>query len=223
MAWKVGGIFFLVVAVFLWLMVLSLPEDLRHGLDAAAVVASVSAIAFLLRSSRLKAQRKKAESAARESFIPEQALNQIDNGILPQLSGVPVILGDGEVAHYYDIGCRYITKRKSVGRTGGGGGVSVRVAKGVSVRSGKSSSQTIYDDVTNSFYGHLILTNRRLVFVAEQNGFDCKLSAISAVAPNRDGLMIQSGSQNYRLKAQDQEHFEAALQLAIENEKRRIG
>ena len=55
MAWKVGGIFFLVVAVFLWLMVLSLPEDLQHGLDAAAVVASVSAIAFLLRSSRLKA------------------------------------------------------------------------------------------------------------------------------------------------------------------------
>ena len=223
MAWNVGGIFFLVVAILLWLMVLSLPEDLRYSLDTAAVIASISALAFLWRSSRLKAQKKRAEKAAQESFIPEQALEQIDNGILPQLSGVPVILGDGEIAHYYDIGCRSITKRKSVGRTGGGGGVSVRVAKGVSVRSGRSASQTIYDNVTDSFYGHLILTNRRLVIVAELNGFDCKLSSISAIAPNHDGLMIQSGSQNYRLKAQDQEHFEAALQLAIENEKRRIG
>lgn len=147
--------------------------------------------------------------------MTEQDLQQIQGGVLPVLSSVPVVLEEGEVAHFFAPARRYITKKKAVGRTGSGGGVSVRVAKGVSVRSGGGASQTVYDDVTDAFDGLAVLTNRRIVFLAKQNGFDCKLSAISAILPEGDGLMIQAGAKNYRLAVSQQGYFSKALDMVV--------
>lgn len=149
------------------------------------------------------------------TYMTEQELQQIQGGVLPALASVPVVLGEGEVAHFFAPARRYVTKKKAVGRTGSGGGVSVRVAKGVSVRSGGGASQTVYDDVTDAFDGLAVLTNRRIVFLAKQNGFDCKLSTISAILPEGDGLMIQAGAKNYRLTVAQQGYFSKALDMVV--------
>ena len=149
------------------------------------------------------------------TYMTEQDLQQIQGGVLPALVSVPVVLGEDEVAHFFAPARRYITKKKAVGRTSSGGGISVRVAKGVSVRSGGGASQTVYDDVTDAFAGRVILTNRRIVFLAEQNGFECKLSALSAIMPEGDGLMIQAGAKNYRLAVAQQGYFSKALDMVI--------
>lgn len=161
-------------------------------------------------------RREEGEAPGRERDIYDrQELQQIQGGVLPALASVPVVLGEGEVAHFFAPARRYVTKKKAVGRTGSGGGVSVRVAKGVSVRSGGGASQTVYDDVTDAFDGLAVLTNRRIVFLAKQNGFDCKLSTISAILPEGDGLMIQAGAKNYRLTVAQQGYFSKALDMVV--------
>lgn len=94
-------------------------------------------------------------------------------------------------------------------------GISVRVAKGVSVRSGSGASQTIYGDVTDIFDGMVVLTNKRITFLAQQNGFDCRLSTISAIIPEGGGIMIQAGSKTYRLAVAQQGYFTMALDRLV--------
>ena len=134
---------------------------------------------------------------------------------LPALSGVPVVLAEGEVAHFFAPARRAITKKKAVGRTGKSGGVSVRVAKGVSVRSGGGASRTVYNDVTDFFDGQVVLTNRRIVFLAKQGGFDCKMTAISAITPEGDRIMVQAGKDAYRLSVPQQGHFMKVLDAVV--------
>ena len=78
---------------------------------------------------------------------------------------------EGEVAHYYAPATKIVTKNKAVGRTGSGAGVRVRVAKGVSVSTGGGSSRTVYGEVTETYSGAIVLTNRRIVFIHNQAGF----------------------------------------------------
>ena len=181
----------------------------KTGLILVGLGVVLVAVAVVNRN-RIKRQ-KAAREEANKAYMIDQDLQTIQAGGLPSVSGVPVVLADGEVAHYFAPARRYITKTKAIGRTGSGGGVRVRVAKGVSVAAGGGASQTVYDDVTDSFPGQIVLTNRRIVFLAQQNGFDCKLDAISAITPEGDRIMIQAGTKNYRLLVAQQGHFAKIL------------
>lgn len=214
MGWKIGGAISAILAVVAALVTLTTASEYKTGIEwVIAVIFAVLAILCFWRGIKSSAAKKAKLAAANQTFMTDQELEQIQAGGLPVLAGVPVILGDGEVAHFFGPARRYITKTKAVGRTGSGSGVSVRVAKGVSVRTGGGSSRTVYDDVTDAFAGQVILTNRRIVFLAKQNGFDCKLDAISAITPEGDRLMIQAGSKTYRLAVAQQGHFAKVLEM----------
>lgn len=212
MGWKIGGAISAILAVVAALVTLTTVPEYKTGIEwVIAVIFAVLAILCFWRAMKASAA-KKAKLAANQTFMTDQDLEQIQAGGLPVLTGVPVILADGETAHFFGPARRYITKTKAVGRTGSGSGVSVRVAKGVSVRTGGGASRTVYDDVTDSFAGQVVLTNRRIVFLAKQNGFDCKLDAISAIAPEGDRLLIQAGAKTYRLAVAQQGHFAKVLE-----------
>lgn len=214
MGWKIGGAISAILAVVAALVTLTTASEYKTGIEwVIAVIFAVLAILCFWRAMKASAA-KKAKLAANQTFMTDQELEQIQAGVLPVLPGVPVVLGEGEVAHFFGPARRYITKTKAVGRTGSGGGVSVRVAKGVSLRTGGGSSQTVYNDVTDSFVGQVILTNRRIVFLSKQNGFDCKLDAISAIAPEGDRLLIQAGAKTYRRAVAHQGHFATVLEMA---------
>jgi hypothetical protein len=185
----------------------------KTGLILVGLGVVLIAVAVINRN-RIKRQ-KAARAEANKAYMTDQDLQTIQAGGLPSVSGVPVVLADGEVAHYFAPARRYITKTKAIGRTGSGGGVRVRVAKGVSVAAGGGASQTVYDDVTDSFPGQIVLTDRRIVFLAQQNGFDCKLDAISAITPEGDRIMIQAGAKNYRLLVAQQGHFAKVLDKVV--------
>lgn len=213
MGWKIGGAISAILAVVAALVTLTTASEYKTGIEwVIAVIFAVLAILCFWREMKASAA-KKAKLAANQTFMTDQDLEQIQAGGLPVLTGVPVILADGEAAHFFGPARRYITKTKAVGRTGSGSGVSVRVAKGVSVRTGGGASRTVYDDVTDSFAGQVVLTNRRIVFLAKQNGFDCKLDAISAIAPEGDRLLIQAGAKTYRLAVAQQGHFAKVLEM----------
>lgn len=216
MGWKIGGVLSALLAVLAALITLTTADEYKTGIEwVIALIFVLLAVLCFWRAAKAGARKKAKRAGAQQAFMTDQELEQIQAGVLPVLPGVPVVLGEGEVAHFFGPARRYITKTKAVGRTGSGGGVSVRVAKGVSLRAGGGASQTVYNDVTDSFVGQVILTNRRIVFLAKQNGFDCKLGAISAITPEGDRLMIQAGAKTYRLTVDRQGHFAKALDMVV--------
>lgn len=216
MVWKIGGVLSAILAVLAALITLTTAAEYKTGIEWVITPIFVFlAVLCFWRGAKAGARKKAKGAATQQVFMTDQELEQIQAGVLPVLPGVPVVLGEGEVAHFFGPARRYITKTKAVGRTGSGGGVSVRVAKGVSLRAGGGASQTVYNDVTDSFVGQVILTNRRVVFLAKQNGFDCKLGAISAITPEGDRLMIQAGAKTYRLTVERQGHFAKALDMVV--------
>ena len=198
MGWKIGGVLTLVLAGVAALVSATTPAEYKTGIEwGIAAIFLVLAVLCFWRGSKASARKKAEQEDRNETYMSDQDLQQIQAGELPVLSSVPVILDDGEQAHFFAPARRYITKKKAVGRTGSGGG----------------ASQTVYDDVTDAFAGRVVLTNRRIVFLAEQNGFECKLSAISAIAPEGGRLLIQAGSKSYGLAVAQQGHFAKVLEM----------
>lgn len=212
MGWKIGGVVLLVPAGVAALVAATMEAEYKTGMEwpIAVLFLTLAAVCFW-RGAKVGARKKADRRAVDVARMKEADLEQIAAGGLPVLTEVPVILAEGEVAHFSAPARRYITKKKAIGRTGSGGGISVRVAKGVSLRSGGGASQTVYDDVTDSFGGLVTLTNRRIVFTAVQNSFDCKLASISAIAPDGDLIAVQAGQKVYRLSVVDQGYFARAL------------
>lgn len=209
---KIVGVLFVIVGAVFALITATTAAEYRTGIEWVFAVVFVALGVFLI----LKGGRKSGgRQPANGTFMSDQDLQVLRDGGLPALAGVPVVLGEGETAHFFAPAKRYITKKKAVGRTGKSGGVSVRVAKGVSVRSGTGASKTVYGDVTDVFDGQVVLTDRRVVFLAKQNGFDCPLSSVSAITPEGDRVMIQAGAKSYRLSVPQQGLFAAALDRVV--------
>ena len=146
MVWKIFGALSLVLAAVAALVSATTAPEYKTGAEWVIALLFVALAVFLFwQGAKSSAGKKAKRQGGNGTYMTEQELQQIQGGVLPALASVPVVLGEGEVAHFFAPARRYVTKKKAVGRTGSGGGVSVRVAKGVSVRSGGGASQTVYD------------------------------------------------------------------------------
>lgn len=181
------GILAAIVDLILVIVSIAVPEVSLWGW---IVVLTIVTVGLFFSANKVKKQneaRQAAQVAKNTPFMEETAISAIAQGELPVVTGTPVLLEEGEVAHYYAPATKIVTKNKAVGRTGSGAGVRVRVAKGVSVSTGGGSSRTVYGEVTETYSGAIVLTNRRIVFIHNQAGFECKISALTAVTPVRVG------------------------------------
>lgn len=129
-----------------------------------------------------------------------QKLQLLPDGTLPIVIDTSVILHQGETCHFSSKGNRVIPKNKVVGYNSGSAGVSLRVAKGVTLRTGSSKGAPIRQDVLESHPGRLIITNQRIIFSAVNGGFDKNISSLSTATPATDGITLQFGSQQYLIE-----------------------
>lgn len=151
-------------------------------------------------------------------FLTTDELIGIQNGFLPTLYASDILLKPGELVRYACLATLFVTKTKSLGRTGGGGGVSFRVAKGVTVRTGGGASKTIYGDVTEKYDGKLFITNFRLVFLHNQKGFEQPMSKLTGLTPYSDGMELQFGSKTYSLAMPAVRFPEAVIRKILSTE-----
>ena len=85
-------------------------------------------------------------------------------------------------------------KEQVVGYTGKSAGASVRVAKGLTVRTGGSGGKPIRSDVRKFNNGDLLITNQRVLFVGKDDTFDFKVEKIYTVKLlDTNSFVIQSG------------------------------
>ena len=84
-----------------------------------------------------------------------------------------------EVVLYAAPAATFKDKEKVVGYTGRSAGASVRVAKGLTVRTGSSGGTPIRDTIRSYCVGDLIVTNKRVVFIGKDDSFDFSISKVA--------------------------------------------
>ena len=94
-----------------------------------------------------------------------------------------------------------VVKNKMLGSTSSSSGASIRVAKGMYLRSGSSGSKKIYGDVTTKYYGTLAISNQRIVFTNPEKGFEIPLSKLSSIESDLSTIVFQQGSKVFYLES----------------------
>ena len=119
----------------------------------------------------------------------------------------PKILYDGffpksnEIVIYVAPAKIFKDKEKIVGHTGKSTGASIRVAKGVSIRTGASGGKAIREVIRDNFDGDLIITNKRILFVGKDEHFEFSVNKISAVKLlSKTSFLVQSGKTSKNIE-----------------------
>jgi len=162
-------------------------------------------------------KRLQEEQKQREQELREKELSKIrDEGILPEVSGTALLLQKGETCHYSGNAVRLITKEKTVGFTAKNAGASFRVARGVTLRTGGAKGVPVRQDVTDRFPGTLFLTNKRIIFQADKNGFVLPLIKLVSIKQYTDGCEYFKDSVAYLLRLNDSEYCNLVLSVILD-------
>ena len=179
----------------------SVSNGTTEALPGALILLAIAAVLVM---SAIKAIKNPPPAPTLEDqgiHISQEDLEAFKSfGKLPQISNSPVILAEGEQAVYACRAERVETKNRRIGTTGGGAGASIRVAKGVRIRTGGTGSKSVYGDVEMVHGGEFVVTTDRIVFVANSRAFEEKLADISAISVDSGCLTIMAGNRNYAMR-----------------------
>ncbi len=160
-------------------------------------------LTFAFGFSRSHKKWVKQESEARERNQAQAALEANIARVsamtaLSVVNPVSVILRPGEICHYQESASVLQVKNEVVGHTSGSTGVSVRVAKGLTLHSGGSRGHAIRQAVSHLHPGLFTITNQRFIMTGEK-GFDHPLSKLTAMTPYNgyEGITLQFGRSVY--------------------------
>lgn len=131
--------------------------------------------------------------------IKKQRLADIESLNLMPIASPRLLLKQSEIVYIEQPATLTITENKVVGTTGRSSGVSMRVAKGMYVRTGGSGGRKIYDDVTTTYDGILSVTNQRISFMQERKAFEIQLSKLTNTTSDDNALALQQGNKSYTL------------------------
>lgn len=132
------------------------------------------------------------------SVLPDAAVSIIQSGSLPSLNTSSLIADDDEVCHFVDKAC-LVTETTKTRYEGTHGGFNIRIAKGLTYRTGRHRSNPVKEKVPEYTPGYLYITNKRVVFVARERSFEKKLKSVTAATTYSDAIGIQFGSKTFNL------------------------
>ena len=133
------------------------------------------------------------------------------------ISNPSILLKKDELAYFEQLATLLITQNKAIVSTGRSSGTSVRIAKGVYVRSGGSGSRKIYKDVTSRYMGQLSITNQRITFMQAQKAFEIPLDKLTNIAATQNNLILQQANKSYTLELQNADIIEQLIRKILEN------
>lgn len=146
------------------------------------------------------------------SILPDIAKQEIMQGRLPILNTNKIFVKAGERCHYIDkaIYEKKTVKKRYVRRNSG---YSVPgFFKGTRINMGRGNTDVIDNVQYDTFRGILYITNKRIIFVGEQNGFDKKVDDLIAISPYSNCIELQFSKDNYKLFVPEGNVANAVLQ-----------
>ena len=147
------------------------------------------------------------------TILPDVARQEIMRGRLPILNTNKIFLKAGEQCHYIDnaIYEKKTVKKRYVRRNNG---YSVPgLFKGTRINMGGGHTDVIDNVSYDTIRGILYITNKRIIFVGDQTGFDKKISDLIALTPYSNCVELQFSKDNYKIFVPDGNVTHMVLQL----------
>lgn len=215
-ALKIFGIFFCSLTAFAGLVNVISPNDPEALSGNIGVTVVFTLLDILLIYKLIHPSPKKEKSHCREAQhreTLEESESRRHNALMDRVNYVmsqtelPVvqnvrgmILKPGEVCHYQSDAYVLIIKNEVVGHTAGHRGISVRVAKGVTLHSGGSRGHSIRQDVSYTYPGVFTMTNKRFVMTGEK-AFEYPIDKLTYFNDydGGKGLVMQFGRSSFTI------------------------
>ena len=146
------------------------------------------------------------------SILPDIAKQEILRGRLPVLNTNKIFLKGEEQCHYIDkaiyekktVKKRYVRRNTGYSMPG--------LFKGTRVYMGKGNTDVVDNVQYDTFKGILYITNKRIIFVSNANGFDKKIDDLIAITPYSNCIEFQFNKDSVKLFVQDGNILHAVLQ-----------
>lgn len=132
------------------------------------------------------------------AIMPEGAIDQINRGILPTMNTDNILLTKGEKCHFVERAI-LITEKVSKHYEGRNNGYSIRLSKHITYRTGKNRGVPVEDITQIKTKGLIYITDKRIIFVADKNAFEKKMSSLTACVPYSNAVKLQFGTKTFTL------------------------
>lgn len=134
-----------------------------------------------------------------QNYTVREALDELK----PDQEDVDLMLKNDEICYYYGGARAYNEKNIITEYTTLSSGISVRAIKGITIRNGDSTSIPIRNNVSETFEGHLYITNKRIVLLCKKYGFDLSIDTINAMQPFKNGFRLYYKDKCYTVITYD--------------------
>lgn len=163
------------------------------------IILIATVIVFFIYKSQTKQAEKETEHKKEIVNSRANAVKKFFNRVnqekrLPVIN-THIILKAGESAYLQENISFFETRKVTISNRGGG---AVRIAKGVYIGGAKGISRS-HDELREIDSGHLILTNKRVIFDGQTNTRDFKLEKIISVSEHYDGIEMAIEGKNKSL------------------------
>lgn len=146
------------------------------------------------------------------SLVPLGVENQILAGKLPIFRPSTLMLGQNETCHFMDQ-CAIVVKQKERSYQKRRSGSSYKLTKNYTMYSGGGITRPIDQEWYEYKLGVVFVTNKRIIFVQDEYGFEKQLKSLSAVTPYSDALSMQFGNQTISLMMSTGQLMAMVLQM----------
>lgn len=154
-----------------------------------AIAMGVGAVLALVVGAFVSARReRKRDAQADAQYRAWLAHLRASGGCLPEVAA-PVRLRRGEACFFFEP-CATLCELRAV-RTGGYGGAGIRVAKGLTIHTGRFGSEA-HDEWREVAHGLLYVTNERIVFDGDTKNRIVKLADLMSVHPASRNAVVNS-------------------------------
>lgn len=180
-------------------MVVSGDKDLLEAGIPLALLGLIFAFGFSHSHKKWMKQERETRERNQAQVALQTSINRVSAmTALPVVNPISVILRPGKICHYQESASVLQVKNEVVGHTSGSAGVSVRVAKGLTLHSGGSRDYAIRQAVSHLHPGLFTIMNQRFIMTGEK-GFDHPLSKLTAMTPYNgyEGITLQFGRSVY--------------------------
>jgi len=134
-----------------------------------------------------------------KSLMSKDTLEMINNDLLPNIIAPNLNMTENEICCYMEKGYTFKDKTITTGYTGKNSGVSIRVMKGLTYRTGATGGKAIRETQRTTYTGTLYITNKRVVYTSTNECFDKTFDKITSITEAKDGVILQIGSSSYSI------------------------
>lgn len=156
-----------------------------------------------------------SEDAPRlQSLVPQRISNEIMAGNLPKFNPLTVLLEKNETCHFMDRAALAV-KQRECSYFNYRSGNSYKVTKNWTMHSTRGNTKPIEQEWYEFKEGIVFVTNKRIIFVDPEYGFEKKIKNLTAVIPYIDAMVLQFKSQTINIMVPQPRIMMMVLQMIM--------